>query len=180
MVSVADVSDGFSYVVISVVLTVALVVVVLTAAAAAAASDDDSVVIVVVLFTGFFFLVNWVHPPSRLLWWSPGSRVALVVGPLVLSLLLLLLLILLLAGVFWGQVLAKYPSCLQDQQSNLLPSTTTIICWSLYVRNGVKALLVEADVDNIITVCRPIHWSYGCYLLYTAVRVQVGSEDIPI
>ena len=43
------------------------------------------------------------------------------------------MLLLLLMVDFCGQVLDKWPSCLLDQQSGLLTSTTTIICWSLSV-----------------------------------------------
>ena len=34
---------------------------------------------------------------------------------------------------FWGQEREKWPSSLQNQHNSLLPSTTTIIAWSLYL-----------------------------------------------
>ena len=65
------------------------------------------------------------YPSPGLFWWSPGSRVALVVEPLVLSLLLSLLLV-----SFEGRSLLNVRV---SSWSGLQPSTIAIIFWSLYV-----------------------------------------------
>ena len=41
------------------------------------------------------------------------------------------LLVMLMAAAYSGQLLARCQNYLQDQQSGILPSTSTIICWSL-------------------------------------------------
>ena len=86
--------------------------------------------------------VTWIH--LSCFGWFPGFRVGLVVGLMVSSwLMLLLLLILLLVWLLFnnscGQVLARWPSCLQEQQSSLLPSMTTIICCSWKVNMWGRA-----------------------------------------
>ena len=80
----------------------------------------------------FPFLTTWVHLSSGLFGWFSGTEAGFDVEQMVL-LLLMSLLVLLLAFDFWRQTLNKWPNCLQDLQSDLLLSMTTIICWSLYV-----------------------------------------------
>ena len=78
----------------------------------------------------FTFLITWVHPSSGF-GWSPSFRTGLMVGLMVFSWLLLLVWLLFIN--FCRQDLARWPSCFQYKQNGLLPSMTTIICWSWYV-----------------------------------------------
>ena len=83
-------------------------------------AGNDSLVVVVIVFDGdFFFLVTWVHRSPVLFGWYPGSKSGLVLFLFLLSLLSLL--VLLFVNVFFGLNLARWPNCLQDEQSAASP-----------------------------------------------------------
>ena len=125
-------SDGWTAIVsiASFSIVISVVVAEVVALTDAAAGDGDSTVVVASLLMSFFFLlVTWVHPSSVLFGWFSGSGVFRAFS---LSLLVtVVVLLMMLAAAFYGQLLARCQNCSQDQHSSLLPSTTTIICWSV-------------------------------------------------
>ena len=45
------------------------------------------------------------------------------------------------------------------------------------MRNGLKALPIEADIQDEVTVNLLVSWTYHCYLIYVAVCAHVGCSD---
>ena len=151
----------------SVVLTVFTVVVV--------------VVLNVCLFWEFFFeffpfLVTCIHPSSSfLLGWS---SISFIVGPVVFSVAVALVVmvgefivavvvvIVVLVVVFWGQVLEKCPSCLQDHHHCLVSVFN-------YVGNVVKPSPIEAQDENVVTVCRP---PIGCFRVILCRHIHLSKR----
>ena len=135
-VEVGDFVDTVASVVLAAVITLVVVVLVV----------GEMLFLFWEFFGEFFpfpFLITWVHPSSSfLLGWS---LIFLIVGTAVVSVAVVVVVmagkvvvavvvvvIVMVVVVFWGQVLEKCLSFLQDQHNGFLPSTTTIIDWSRY------------------------------------------------
>ena len=84
---------------------------------------------------------------------------------------------------FWGQVLHKWLSCLQDQQSGppaFHDHHHLLVHISQYVWDGREALPIKPDIQDEVTVCRPVCRTHRRLPFDVAIRAHVGSEDVPI
>ena len=68
---------------------------------------------------------------------------------------------------------AEWPPALHDHNQLLFLIVS-------YVANNLKALPIEADIQDEVTVSRHVCWAHHCHFFYVAVGAHVGCYDVSI